>query len=101
MTTSTVENAGYLPDAAVTPLDPHVSQDDAPVADADHIRALFVREPPHPDPSARARIAAVLYQITGWEMFGYAELAASETPQEAAEHRRILRRRRPQWADED
>jgi hypothetical protein len=35
------------------------------------------------------------------EELGYAEMAASETPEEAEEHRRILRRRRPPWADED
>jgi hypothetical protein len=101
MTTSTVENADYLPDAAMTPLTPQVSQNDAPAAEEEHLRALSVGEPFHPDPAARARIAAVLYQITGWEIFGYAELAASETAEEAAEHRRILRRRRPPWADED
>jgi hypothetical protein len=58
------------------------------------------REQVHPDPGARARMAAVLYSITGWEVFGYDALAASETAEEAAEHRRILRRR-PPWTDED
>ena len=101
MTISTVENADYSPDAAMTPLAPQLGQNDAPGVDEEHIRALSVREPSHPDPGARARIAGVLYQITGWETFGYAELAASETDEEAAEHRRILRRRRPPWADED
>jgi hypothetical protein len=101
MTTSTVENADYLPDAAMTPLAPQVGQDDIPAVEEEHIRALSVAEPSHPDPGARARLAAVLYQITGWEMFGYGELAASETAEEAAEHRRILRRRPPPWADED
>jgi hypothetical protein len=101
MTISTVENADYLPDPAMTPLAPYVGQDDLPAPDEEHIHALSVGEPFHPDPQARARIAAVLYQITGWEVFGYAELAASETPEEAAEHRQILRRRRPPWADED
>jgi predicted transcriptional regulator len=32
---------------------------------------------------------------------GYAALAASETPEERTEQRRIARRRRPTWADED
>ena len=35
------------------------------------------------------------------EELSYAADAAGETAAEAAEHRRILRRRRPSWADED
>jgi len=46
-------------------------------------------------------MAAALYAITGWETFGYAELAATETTEDVAERRRIARRRRPTWADED
>lgn len=92
---TTVEHAGYVPSAVITPVIPQVSQDEVIAVDAEHVRALEVGGEIHPDPGARARIAAVLYQITGWEAFGYGALAAGETAEEAAEHRRILRRRSP------
>ncbi|MGH3189051.1 MAG: hypothetical protein ACRDPY_26135 [Streptosporangiaceae bacterium] len=79
----------------------HVTADDVREADEDRVRALFIGEALHPDPQARVRLAEVLYEITGWDTFAYAALAASETPEQAEEHRRILRRRRPPWADED
>src|SRR5689334_21510487 len=101
MTASTVEHADYQSSASIAAVTPQLIPADATEADEEHMRALRAGEPFHPDPDARARLAGVLYRITGWETFGYAELAASETAEEAEEHRRILRRRPPPWADED
>jgi hypothetical protein len=101
MTASTVDHVDYLPEAVSTPVAAAVTLNDVQEADEQHVQALRIGEPLHPDPGARARIAALLYRITGWETFGYAELAASETAEEAEEHRSTLRRRRPPWADED
>jgi hypothetical protein len=101
MTASTVDHVDYVPEAVITPVVAAITSDETPEASEQRVLALRIGEPLHPDPAARAKIAAVLYLITGWETFGYAELAASETAEEAEEHRRILRRRRPPWADED
>jgi hypothetical protein len=101
MTAWTLDHVDYVPDAAVTSVAEVVTPTDVQDVDEQHIRALTAGEPLHPDPAARARMAAALYAITGWETFGYAEVAASESAEEAAEHRQILRRRRPPWADED
>jgi len=101
MTASTVDHVDYVPEAMITPVTGAITSAEVQEVDKQHVLALSMDEPLRPDPNARAKIAALLYLITGWETFGYAELAASETPEEAEEHRRILRRRRPSWADED
>lgn len=101
MTVSTVDHIGYIPETLATPIRRSLTVRDLPDADEAHIRALSADGLLRPDPDARARIADLVYQITGWETFAYVGLAASETEAEAEEHRQILRRRRPPWADED
>jgi hypothetical protein len=107
MTASTVEHVPYWPGDAVTPFAPQVTQDDVRDADEESIRALSIREPLRPDPGARARLAVLLYQITGWDLFGdaaeqasYAEDAGTYEAEDA-ERRRIARRRPPHWNGED
>jgi hypothetical protein len=74
MTTgSTVDHASYLPEAVITPVVRAVTLDDVQQADEQHVQALFTGEPLNPDPDARFRLAAVLYSITGWEIFGGAD----------------------------
>ncbi len=101
MSVSTIDHISYLPGDRTTPVEPPVGAQDASAADEARVRALSADQELRPDPASRTRIAALLYEITGWETFAYAVLAASETPEEAEEHRQILRRRRPPWADED
>lgn len=69
MSISTVDHVGYIPEIRTTPVRPPVGAQDARQADEAHVRALRVGEPPRPDPGARARIAELLYEITGWEAF--------------------------------
>jgi hypothetical protein len=59
--------------SAVTPVTPLVSGGGE--ADERRLDALRAGVPPRPDPEARERIAAMLYHITGWEMFGADERA--------------------------
>jgi hypothetical protein len=66
---STVDHISYVPEARTTPVRAPVSALDAREADEAHVRALSTGEPLRPDPGARARIAGVLYEITGWEAF--------------------------------
>ena len=104
MTVTTVDHAPSLPEAPTTTVPGFVSSPGRePAAGDERARALAEGQPitPAPDLDASARYAVMLYEITGWETFAYAALAASETPEEAEEHRRILRRRRPSWVDED
>lgn len=101
MTVTTVDNVTYASGPATTPVTPQVSPDEIRAVEADRLRAVNEGIQPEPDLQAFARWAVLLYRITHWESFGYAELAASETAEEAAEHRRILRRRRPPQVDED
>lgn len=70
MTSSTLEHVSYaqtvemdaprLPDTAVP---------------EERAVALEQQKPVTPDPDARARMAAVLYRLTGWETFGGDERA--------------------------
>lgn len=72
-TASTVDHVSYLPEAATTPVLRAVTLEDVQQADEQHVRALSTGEPLHPDPDARIRLAAALYRITGWEIFGGAD----------------------------
>ena len=101
MTVTTVDNVTYASSPATTPVTPQVSTDEIHAVEEERIRAVSESVQPEPDLGAFTRWAALLYRITGWEAFGYAALAASETPEEAAEHRQLLRRRRPPQVDED
>jgi hypothetical protein len=70
--TSTMDHADYLSVHAVAPATPNLNPE--AVAD-EQIDALRARPTPQPDPGARARIAGILYRITGWEMFAADERA--------------------------
>lgn len=70
MAPSTVPPGAYLTRSAVTPVTPLVTPAGVPEADEQRIRALSAGAPPRPDPEARDRLASMLYQITGWELFG-------------------------------
>jgi len=69
ITASTIDNVGYAPEPQATPVGSPISAQDAHEADEAHVRALRADQPPRPDPGARARMAGLLYEITGWETF--------------------------------
>jgi hypothetical protein len=72
MTTSTVEHAPYASRRTVAPAVTHLHPEDIPEERVEALREVQVSRP---DPGAHDRIAAVLYRITGWELFGDDERA--------------------------
>jgi hypothetical protein len=73
MASSTAPHGAYLAGPTATPVTPLITPANAAEADEQRLRALQVGVPLRPDPDARDRIATMLYQITGWEMFGASE----------------------------
>lgn len=72
MSTSTVDHATYVSSRTVAPEVPRLRPNAVP---DERANALRVPRPLQPDPDARGRMAAILYQITGWETFGGDERA--------------------------
>ena len=72
MTTSTLEHASYASSRTMAPDSPRLEPHAVP---EERAQALKKQRPVRPDPDARSRMAAILYQITGWETFGGDERA--------------------------
>jgi hypothetical protein len=75
LASSTAPQGAYLATPSGTAVTPLITPASAANADERRLRALEVGVAPRPDPDARDRLATMLFQITGWEMFGADERA--------------------------
>lgn len=66
MTVTTTASTTYTHRGLDLPNVPHVEEVTAPDA---HRLSVTMGEQPEPDPGARTRMAGLLYEVTGWDIF--------------------------------